>query len=255
MQFHGNGGAACATEPVPREAPDLARSGAEDTRKEPADKPGSVEDNHSSGTAVTSGLKRPTREPARATVPQTLRPATTPLFGLAPGGVYLAAACYHPRGALLPHHFTLTTGVAAGAVSFLLHFPWTRVPQALPGTLPAGARTFLPLNHRSGAPSDCLAGSSDHLRPVAGPETGGQAPFSRAARCSKVAGPATGEPGIAAGSRSYDRVAPATGRSHSRPTTVQQGRWRATLFDEFPCPRRKVVRPAALRRPAHHRPV
>ena len=30
------------------------------------------------------------------------------LFGLATGGVYLAAACYHLRGALLPHHFTLT---------------------------------------------------------------------------------------------------------------------------------------------------
>jgi hypothetical protein len=34
------------------------------------------------------------------------------LFGLAPGGVYLAAACYHPRGALLPHRFTLTASVA-----------------------------------------------------------------------------------------------------------------------------------------------
>ena len=32
----------------------------------------------------------------------------TPLFGLAPGGVYRAAACYQPRGALLPHLFTLT---------------------------------------------------------------------------------------------------------------------------------------------------
>ena len=31
------------------------------------------------------------------------------LFGLAPGGVYQAAACYHLRGALLPHHFTLTS--------------------------------------------------------------------------------------------------------------------------------------------------
>ena len=30
------------------------------------------------------------------------------LFGLAPSGVYLAAECCHPRGALLPHHFTLT---------------------------------------------------------------------------------------------------------------------------------------------------
>jgi len=31
------------------------------------------------------------------------------------------------------------------AVSFLLHFPWARAPQALPGTLPCGARTFLRL--------------------------------------------------------------------------------------------------------------
>ena len=30
------------------------------------------------------------------------------LCGLAPGGVYHAAACCHLRGALLPHHFTLT---------------------------------------------------------------------------------------------------------------------------------------------------
>ena len=35
----------------------------------------------------------------------------TPLFGLAPGGVYRAAVCCHPRGALLPHLFTLA-GVA-----------------------------------------------------------------------------------------------------------------------------------------------
>ena len=30
------------------------------------------------------------------------------LFGLAPGGVYLATHCYQPCGALLPHLFTLT---------------------------------------------------------------------------------------------------------------------------------------------------
>jgi len=47
------------------------------------------------------------------------------LFGLAPGGVYHAAECYHLRGALLPHHFTLTsfTSKRSGAVYFLLHFP------------------------------------------------------------------------------------------------------------------------------------
>jgi len=33
----------------------------------------------------------------------------TPLFGLAPGGVYRAANCYQSRGALLPHLFTLTS--------------------------------------------------------------------------------------------------------------------------------------------------
>ena len=30
------------------------------------------------------------------------------LFSLTPSGVYLATNCYQPRGALLPHHFTLT---------------------------------------------------------------------------------------------------------------------------------------------------
>jgi len=30
------------------------------------------------------------------------------LFGLAPSGVCLATNCYQSRGALLPHHFTLT---------------------------------------------------------------------------------------------------------------------------------------------------
>ena len=65
-----------------------------------------------------------------------------PLFGLAPGGVYRAADCYQLRGALLPHLFTLT-GPEGQAVYFLWHCPWARAPQALPGTLPNGARTFL----------------------------------------------------------------------------------------------------------------
>jgi len=42
------------------------------------------------------------------------------LFGLAPDGVYHRHACCQPRGALLPHLFTLT---CKQAVSFLLHFP------------------------------------------------------------------------------------------------------------------------------------
>ena len=48
------------------------------------------------------------------------------------------------RGALLPHHFTLAVVLAhAWAVCFLLHFPWAHAPQALPGAVPSGARTFL----------------------------------------------------------------------------------------------------------------
>lgn len=76
---------------------------------------------------------------------------------------------YRTRGALLPHHFTLTgpspplcglrarlamRGIAGtfqwrqrgdedvGGI-FLLHFPSACAAQALPGTLPYGARTFL----------------------------------------------------------------------------------------------------------------
>ena len=66
------------------------------------------------------------------------------LFGLAPSGVYLAACVTTVRGALLPHPFTLTARrCRREAVCSLLHFPWARAPQGLPGTLSCGARTFL----------------------------------------------------------------------------------------------------------------
>ena len=66
------------------------------------------------------------------------------LFGLAPGGVCRAAdvairavrsyRTISPLPAPLARHL--------GGI-FLLHFPWARAPQALPGTVPYGARTFL----------------------------------------------------------------------------------------------------------------
>src|SRR5690606_39270055 len=48
-------------------------------------------------------------------------------------------------GVLLPHRFTLATHIlrCRSAVCFLLHFPSAHAAQALPGTLPCGARTFL----------------------------------------------------------------------------------------------------------------
>src|SRR5262245_30426096 len=73
---------------------------------------------------VAVHLKRPTRGPVRAA--RAARRPHAPLFGLAPGGVCRATECYHRRGALLPHHFTLTSHPARGlsglAVCFLLHW-------------------------------------------------------------------------------------------------------------------------------------
>jgi len=93
-----------------------------------SNKPGSVENNHSSGMTVTSHLKQPTRESARdRRCKLRLR---TPLFGLAPGGVCRAASCYQSRGALLPHLFTLTSTLA---VYFLWHFPALSMGSRPPG--------------------------------------------------------------------------------------------------------------------------
>ena len=138
-------------------------------------KPGSVEDSHSSGTSVTGRLEQPTRV--------RCGPHHTPLFGLAPDGVYPATNCYQSRGALLPHHFTLTCTRRTGpsAVYFLRHFPSARAAQALPGVLPCGARTFL---HIRGC-SDCLADSRAPCTPPR-PRTQG---FSMACPATRLCSP------------------------------------------------------------------
>ena len=103
--------------------------------------------------------------------------AFEPLFGLAPGGVYLAGTVARSRGALLPHPFTLTNRYPtakrrdAAAVCFLLHFPWVRTPQGLPGALSCGARTFLTPSARG-----CL---TDSLRSLAARATYGDSRKSR----------------------------------------------------------------------------
>jgi hypothetical protein len=88
----------------------------------------------------------------RAAAPRPL----VPLFGLAPGGVYPATGVatgavrsYRTISPLPPGH--RQAGTPGTAVSFLWHFPWARAPQALPGTLPDGARTFLPARRADGA--------------------------------------------------------------------------------------------------------
>ena len=77
-------------------------------------------DGHSSGTVVTDGLKQPTRKHGRAILDASL-------FGLAPGGVYLASGVTVGPGELLPHPFTLTR--RGGRTSLCGTFP---------GVAPAG---------------------------------------------------------------------------------------------------------------------
>ena len=65
------------------------------------------------------------------------------LFGLAPGGVCRAGLLPDSRCALTaPFHPCRPAEAVLGGI-FLLHFPSARAAQALPGTLPCGARTFL----------------------------------------------------------------------------------------------------------------
>ena len=103
-------------------------------------KPDSVEDNHSSTISVTTYLERPTRKLHGPCI-------CFPIWSCSKWGLP-CHRCYHRRGALLPHHFTLTRPLTrhGKAVYFLWHFPWAHALQGLPGTPPFGVRTFLYLS-------------------------------------------------------------------------------------------------------------
>jgi len=63
---------------------------------------------------------------------------------------------YRPRGALLPHHFTLAApsqpkGRARFGGVFLWHFPWGRPRRALPGTVLPWSPDFPPPPHGEGS--------------------------------------------------------------------------------------------------------
>jgi len=111
---------------------------------EPADKPGSVADSHSSRAHVAVRLERPTRGPARA-ARCGLKDRVPPYLVLLRVGFTLPSVLPSTRCALTaPFHPYRPARRRGLAVYFLWHFPWARAPQALPGTLPCGARTFLP---------------------------------------------------------------------------------------------------------------
>ena len=66
-------------------------------------------EDHSSVTRVTAVIKQPTRKHSTET-----GGSTASLFGLAPQGVCQAVDAHARRGALLPHHFTLTLCLHSG---------------------------------------------------------------------------------------------------------------------------------------------
>src|SRR5690606_42131511 len=83
-------------------------------------------------------LKRPTREPREPRDSSPIWPCSE--WGLPCHGPLPAARC----ALTAPFHPCLCcTCVRTSAVCFLWHFPSARAAQALPGTLPCGARTFL----------------------------------------------------------------------------------------------------------------
>ena len=108
---------------------------------ESACKPGSVR-----LATRQSFLSARRRRLAPATYPGTTRAALSfPYLVLLRVGFTVPRGVSPACGALLPHPFTLTTHIrrCRSAVCSLLHWPSARAAQALPGTLPYGARTFL----------------------------------------------------------------------------------------------------------------
>ena len=114
-------------------------------------------DSHSSRRIVTDTLKQPTRE--------RRGPRHAPLFGLAPSGVYPATRrCPRARCALTAPFHPYLIPCGPSAVCSLLHWSSARAAQALPGTLPCGARTFLEAPESTSRLSGRL-----HLRFYSGP--------------------------------------------------------------------------------------
>src|SRR5271167_3380421 len=115
-------------------------------------------DGHSSGTPVTGRLVRPTRAAARRSARHLgIAPGCLPLLlGLAPGGVFPAAAV--AGGAVRSYRTVSPLPPARGmpragsAVYFLWHCPWGRPRRALPGTVPPWSPDFpLPTRRRRAA--------------------------------------------------------------------------------------------------------
>ena len=97
---------------------------------------------HSSRPAIAHWLKQPTRFLTRSNA--MWKPIwscsgwSLPCYGLLPTARCALTAPFHP------YLCTTTRKSGPSAVFSLLHLSWACAPQALPGTLLYGARTFLP---------------------------------------------------------------------------------------------------------------
>ena len=184
---------------------------------EPADKPGSVVDSHSSRRRVTATLKQPTRTRHGPCHGVPIWPCSG--WGLPCRSI--AGLAVRSCRTVSPLPVPSAYG-RPSAVCSLLHFPSARAAQALPGILPCGARTFLDAHtvHR-----DCLADSAARsVSPV--PRTRRQ----RRARPSFNAHPR--RHGFSAG-------------SSSRHLGVRADRARRTRFGRYAIPARATASPTA----------
>ena len=107
---------------------------------EPACKPGSVVGNHSSRRIVADALKQPTRTRRGQRHGVPIRSCSR--WGLPCRPVARLAVRSYRTLSPLPDPVT-PKRTGPSAVCSLLHFPSARAAQALPGTVPCGARTFL----------------------------------------------------------------------------------------------------------------
>src|SRR5690606_20046581 len=103
---------------------------------EPADKPGSVVDSHSSRRIVADALEQPTRRHRGPRHCLPIWPCSR--WGLPCRSAARRAGRSYRTASPLPR-----VPEDRSAVCSLLHFPSARAAQALPGTVPCGARTFL----------------------------------------------------------------------------------------------------------------
>jgi len=121
---------------------------------EPADKPGSVVDNHSSGAAVTGGLERPTR---KRRGPRHRFPIwSCSRWGLPSHSVLPPARCaltapFHPYPAS-----------SAGRYIFCCTFRRLTPPRNYLAPCPVEPGLSSPPHAKNTGQSDCLAGSRDY---------------------------------------------------------------------------------------------